>query len=434
MPFNSCPDESMRYQVAEYIYIHGKLPHGAEESIINPIWGFSYAFYPMLAYIIGAVFMKFTSIFTTDPSWLVLAARMVSVLCGVGMAIFTIKIGKKVFKGWHALIFIAIVLFLPQSVYMFTYVNTDSLALFSISIIVYMWIKGLETKWDIKYCIGLAIGISVCALSYYNAYGFILCSIILFGLSTLLCYEKKWDYQTMIKKGLIISMIVLALIAWWYIRNYILYDGDILGLNVTNYYGELYAQDGMKPSQRALKTPQAIGMSVWDMLTKGYNGSPDSWLKIATSSFIGCFGYMTIFLSDRITDLYWMFFIFGLLCTCIRFKENYALTENKCMRKEGLFNWCMGLALVIPNVLNIYNSYTSDYQAQGRYSLPMLIPLAYFVTKGVCDLLELVIKNKKVRDVIYILGSAGLLIMALYIYKTVIRATYLATPLINLGI
>lgn len=434
MPFNSCPDEAMRYQVAEYIYANGKLPHGADPSIINPIWGFSYAFYPMLAYMIGAVFMKITSIFTTDPAWLVLAARMVSVLCGIGMAAFTIKIGKKIFKGWQALLFITIVVLLPQSVYMFTYVNTDALALFSISMIVYMWIKGLESGWELKYCVGLSIGISICALSYYNAYGFILCSILLFGLSILLCYEKKWDYQTMLKKGLIVSAIVLALIGWWFVRNYILYDGDMLGLNITNYYGELYAQDGMKPSQRALRTPQAIGMSVWDMLTKGYNGAPDSWLDIASSSFIGCFGYMTLFLSKKITTGYWMVLVTGIFGSLIHLKENYTLTKEGRLRKEGLFNWCMLIALIIPNVLNIYNSYTSDYQAQGRYSLPMLIPLAYFVTKGWNDLLTGVVKKKTVRDAIMIGISVIFLVLVLYIYKTVIRTTYLATPLIDIGI
>lgn len=38
-------------------------------------------------------------------------------------------------------------------------------------------------------------------------------------------------------------------------------------------------------------------------------------------------------------------------------------------------------ALLIPNYLNAYYSYSSDFQPQGRYSMPMLIPLMYFVTK-----------------------------------------------------
>ena len=36
--------------------------------------------------------------------------------------------------------------------------------------------------------------------------------------------------------------------AWWFIRSYIIYDGDFLGLNITEHYKELYAIDELKPS------------------------------------------------------------------------------------------------------------------------------------------------------------------------------------------
>lgn len=32
--------------------------------------------------------------------------------------------------------------------------------------------------------------------------------------------------------------------------------------------------------------------------------------------------------------------------------------------------------------LTIYYAYTTDYQNQGRYLLPALIPLMYYMTKG----------------------------------------------------
>ena len=66
-PYNSAPDEYMRYQIPEFIYQHGALPHGGDPSIRNPIWGISYGFTPILSYIISAGFMKVTSLFTTDP-------------------------------------------------------------------------------------------------------------------------------------------------------------------------------------------------------------------------------------------------------------------------------------------------------------------------------------------------------------------------------
>ena len=54
--FNFSPDEKMRYQIVQYIYEHGTLPHGGDPEIRNADWGISYAFNPILSYIISAVF------------------------------------------------------------------------------------------------------------------------------------------------------------------------------------------------------------------------------------------------------------------------------------------------------------------------------------------------------------------------------------------
>ena len=43
--------------------------------------------------------------------------------------------------------------------------------------------------------------------------------------------------------------------------------------------------------------------------------------------------------------------------------------------------------MIIPNILNAYYSYASDYQPQGRYSLPMIVPLTYFMVMGYGNLL-----------------------------------------------
>ncbi len=46
--------------------------------------------------------------------------------------------------------------------------------------------------------------------------------------------------------------------------------------------------------------------------------------------------------------------------------------------------WIAALLItgIIPNLLNLYHSYYVDFQPQGRYSMPMLLPLMYFVTLG----------------------------------------------------
>lgn len=428
IPYDACPDEDQRNRVAKFIYENWRLPHGADPAIRNEIWGFSYAFNPILPYMIGAVFMKITSLVTTDAAWLVLASRMVSVLSGVGAGWFVIRIGKRLFDGTKRVFFIGLVTLLPGAVFVYSYVNCDAMAMFSISIIVYAWVKGMDTEWDGKYCSLLAVGISVCALSYYNAYGFILCSILFFCFSILFCFRKQWDYKTLLKKGIFVSCIVLLLISWWFIRNAILYDGDLLGMRTSSYYGELYAQDGMKPSQRV--SAQAAGLSLWEMLTEGYN-TEISWLKQVVVSFIGCFGHMDLNMPTAITIGFLAVMCVGVLGAVLHFRTDFTVRKEKEWRITGVFNWCMLIAMVIPVILNIIYSYTSDYQPQGRYSLPMLIPLAYFVTKGIDNWLNVFIKNEKVKEIVYVVLGAAILIAVLYVYKTVIRFTYLPDPLIQ---
>ena len=75
--------------------------------------------------------------------------------------------------------------------------------------------------------------------------------------------QKQWDFPQMWKKGLLMLGIVFLLCGWWFIRNAVLYDGDILGMATSSKYAERYAIEELKPSNRA--TPQSLGMTVGQM-------------------------------------------------------------------------------------------------------------------------------------------------------------------------
>ena len=249
-PVTFSPDEQMRYKVVEYLFRHNALPHGGDPEVLDKSWGISYAFYPMLSYMVSYPFMKLVSLFTMNERALLVAARMAEVLFGVGTAFYTLKIGKRFFKDAYEKMFLCLVTLLPGAFVLFSYVNCDSLALFATAMLIYSWIRGLEDEWSWKSCIRLAVGVSVCALSYYNAYGVILASVIVFCFSILFCEEKKWNFKKLLTRGLVIIAIVAVLAGWWFARNYVLYDGDALGLHITTEYAEKFAEEARKPSNR----------------------------------------------------------------------------------------------------------------------------------------------------------------------------------------
>jgi succinate dehydrogenase hydrophobic anchor subunit len=73
--------------------------------------------------------------------------------------------------------------------------------------------------------------------------------------------------------------------------------------------------------------------------------------------------------------------------------------------------------MIIPNILNIWASYSYDYQPQGRYSLPMLVALMYFVAIGIDKLISTVIRREKYRDIMKLI----LCIFIIFVYLICLR-------------
>ena len=114
--YNFSSDESMRYQIPQFIYEYGKLPRGDEPLIRNEDWGISYAFNPILSYMASAVLMKGMSLFSTDEWMLLISARFVNVLLGALTAWVVLKTAKLLFPRRYAWMFTTLVVFLPGNV------------------------------------------------------------------------------------------------------------------------------------------------------------------------------------------------------------------------------------------------------------------------------------------------------------------------------
>ena len=127
--YNFSSDESMRYQIPQFIYEYGKLPRGDEPLIRNEDWGISYAFNPILSYMASAVLMKGMSLFSTDEWMLLISARFVNVLLGALTAWVVLKTAKLLFPRRYAWMFTTLVVFLPGNVILYSYVNCDALAM-----------------------------------------------------------------------------------------------------------------------------------------------------------------------------------------------------------------------------------------------------------------------------------------------------------------
>lgn len=420
-PLNASPDELMRYDIVEYLVEHGTLPDGRDPEIRHELWGISYAFNPILAYMIMAIPAKFVSLFTDSSTAVLLAARLVNAVFGTIMAYLTLRIGEMLFRGRAKWMFASLVTFLPGLVFVHSYVNNDSMALLSVTWIVYTWIRSMKEGWSVKICVHLACAISLCGLSYYNAYGYALCSILFFVTTVLLFRDTKMDIKFLLSRGALITAIVLVLIGWWFVRNAIIYDGDFMGRNTSSLYAEMYAIEELKPSNR--QTPQTLGMSIPGMMIWQPEGWPHNWLITVMTSFVGTFGFMNIYMPYSITRVYFLVCGIGFLGTFVSWRPLFSphfdhmkkvkeqkgnltvytkkIYNHKSWNPRSVFHICMAIAMIIPCILLVIYAYGNDFQAQGRYVLPMIIPFMYFVTYGYQTILNRLIKSEKRKEYIY---------------------------------
>ena len=398
----SPPDEYFRMLIPKFICEHGKLPTGLEEEVRITGCGFSYGLYNTLPYIIQGWLMRLVSFFTDSELVLLYTGRFVNVIFGCCMAVVVYMLGKRLFTDrrfrW---LFCVAVMYLPENIFIHSYINTDSCCLLASAIILYALVWGYQDGFAVKNCACLAAGIVLCALSYYNAYGYIMCSVFLFIAYYIVNENGKLrlDWKKMLSYGCLISILVLIGAGWWYVRAYFVLDGDILGLRTKRELALLYASDATSP----LNTYQARGISIYRMLTE------NNFFQCLYDSFIAAFGSLSI------RGTYWTYLsykllfgagILGILRGIGCFIAKSVRAKHSINGKRLFFHFNMLLCMALPLVILIRYAYTMDYQHQGRYMLPALIPLMYYTIYGIQQITEIDFLGKKLPALIVNIGVA----------------------------
>lgn len=80
---------------------------------------------------------------------LVVAGRIANVVIATGNAYLVMKIGHELFEKEEKWLFVSLVSFLPGALFLGTYLNNDMLAIFSVSGIIYNWVRAA------KYVVGM---------------------------------------------------------------------------------------------------------------------------------------------------------------------------------------------------------------------------------------------------------------------------------------
>lgn len=412
------PDEHSRYLVSLYICNHGTLPTGYEAELFSGDCRWTYGFYTLLPYMVQGYVMRFVNLFTDSPLALLYTARLVNVAFGLVMAYVVLLLGKKLFRdGRLRWLFCFLVTFLPQGLFLHTYTNPDSLCMLSVALMLYGMVRGYGDDFSFGSCGLLTAGIILCALSYYNAYGFILGSMVLFATYFWKREDGRWKcrWKPFLKKGLLISAAVLLGIGWSFLRNYLLYDGDLIGLNAMR---ELVESFGIYR-----ETHFSRGESLFAMLF-GTTFLP----KLAVST-ISNYGSNTLYTWPVVYVFYLALFAAGFWGLFFRkgAEEEFPAVERW---RRNLIRGVMVFCILMPFLILIRFSYTVDYQSQGRYILPALIPVMYYLTRGLAKLPFLSRGSEKRRELLYGAVMAGIVFSLLVTVFFTALPYYLQQPVL----
>ena len=378
---SDAPDEAMRLYVPKFIALHGTLPTGLEWETIDSTWGISYALYPYLPSILGGYLARLAMTFGAGEGAILICSRLISALAGTGALYLFHKIGLLLFEDYgKSALFATLCAFLPQFVFLCTYHNNDSLSVFAMALQVYFWVRAARQGWTVKNCIGIAVGCGITALTYYFGCAYIIASIFFFFVSNAV---QKNGGKKMLKSLIIIVVITAVVAGWFFLRNAYLHGGDFLGFRTSRMTALTYAEEGFKPGSRPSLAEQGVPLKA--AFFGDYFGQ--RWFVNSWKSFIGSFSYLSVNLHEIFYKLYTAFYFVGLvLFVVIGFWKQWAKT-----RIWRVLFYTLLIAGGVTVAFSMYNTYFSDYQAQGRYVIGGMIPLMMFVTIGYGQL----VKNKR---------------------------------------
>ena len=403
------PDEMDRYLIPRFIFEHGRLPFGWEPEVGISGYGGSYAYLPGLSYILMAGAIKLVSYFSQLESSYILAARSVNLLMGVTSACFVWALGKRLFKDRPAGKLLPVMfMYLPQMLFIFSYVNLDACGIMSIVIMSYFLLAMGQDGVNWRNCVGFSIGAVCCILSYYNCYAFLPGSALYF---IYLFIEKKdgkyrLKFKEMMIYGGLILLICFAGASWWFIRSAAVNNGDFLGL------ASLKAQQLKDRARVGLviePSPMEKGQSFFEFLaTPGLF----FWLFI---SFVADYGATILHTTKPYYMIYGFVFAAGIVALVISFIMSRARKETA--DKRSIAYSLMLLCGVILNFgLWMFYAYAMDFQRQGRYVLPSALAFFIWICSGYdrIQLPEKLKKYEKFRNPVIIAILALLVILCLY--------------------
>lgn len=372
------PDEAIHYGFnVDFIRKNHRLPVGGQDDL--EAYGacrdnkvglipcvYSYNTYPGPNYVASAISAElFGQTKRISPQT---ASRFTSLASGIIFVIFAYAAAYAITRRrLFSAVIVATLAFIPQVIFTNSYTNMDAHSLAISAVLGFTLVKFMQAPRSRKRQIFLAITLfGLLPVAKYNYF--------ILGLGSLILVVYTFIKHKFTKKELLrffgyatLSFLVLA--SFWYIRNLILYN-DLLG---QSFVVEKMAQ------YHALGQMYSFNLSSLNLLVHL------DFFNILFRSFFYGFGLMNFFLEEYNYKIL-LAILLGTtsLLGYHLFQPTIKQSENRKLIGAVLLYAFVGLGSLF---IIIYNSLHYDFQPQGRYMYPILIPtvllLAYAIKQDI---------------------------------------------------
>jgi Dolichyl-phosphate-mannose-protein mannosyltransferase len=323
-------------------------------------------------------------------------ARLVSVLMGAATVALVIAIGWKIFPESPVvgLLAGALAAFNPQFLFISGSVNNDNLLVLAATGAWWQTLAAIKRPEQWRQWVFVGLWVAVAILAKTN--GLVVGAVAFGALAG--CAVQRRSFKLFVKDGLALSLIVVPLVAWWFIRNQTLY-GDPLGWTK---YAEVFAANMRYEALRLADLGEFV---------------PTQF-----RSYWGVFGWMNLPAPS------WWHRVAGALCLAAVLGLGVFLVGGRfgrlaAFQKAGLALLALALLAQEIYVLGLITRCNQSCY-QGRYLFPAIAPITLLLALGLVTLMP-----QRWVPVLAAALSLVLLGVALLMPLKTIAPAYRAVPL-----
>lgn len=382
--YDSHPDEMVHYEAVKYYSENNWLPPaiGDPQTLDSySVYGHSrlneLGFYYLLA-------GKFTAVLTSVTGNILLSARLFNIFLLLILIVLCMRTPYKQRLLYGAL------LLTPQVWYMFSYANSDAFALFLTIVItaqlvlddslLKQYLNSSTYTQSLYKIIPLVVWVLLLYFAKSNFYVYFI-FLIFWGLWFM---YTRTDRKQLLIKYIIMVFIFLILVISRHGLDYAMYGPDkTQDLKVMQV---ITAADEYKPKIRSTSEGHpSLNLNKKGVLYLDLFADPYNWHHGTFYSSTGAYGHLEYFGSGEYYKIMLLLYI----------SLAFLLTFILCKKKgEAKFFMLFTILLTIFTLyLASYHSWTSDFQAQGRYLFPMLGVIAYLLGRFWKELAQQVVVN-----------------------------------------